>query len=306
MTAALIIAAGTTPGANGFDPLKPVGGMPPVQRLVLVFQQAGIARVVLVAGPNNEALKKQAAKLGVVCLENPRLDSEMLDSVKIGLDYLQDKCDKVQITPVDIPLFSVETAKRLDASDEAVVLPIHNQATGHPIQIKAKLFGKILAYGGAGGLAGAVEASGVSRCFLEVPDAGILVDVEKESDYDALVDQHSLNALLPVVRVFVTRGGDGYGPGQQQLLRLLDDTQSLRLACQQMGVSYSKGWKMINNIEKLFGQDLVVRQQGGRHGGGSETTAKGKELIARYDAFVNDVREQTETIFDKYFKDGDL
>lgn len=302
MTAALIIAAGATQAAEDFAPMKPVGNLSAVRRLIRIFQQAGASRIVLVAGQDIEKLKRHIARMDVVCLENPNYaNTEMFDSVKIGLEYLKGKCDKVQITPVDIPLFSVDTVMRLAESDEPVVLPIHEGETGHPLQIAAALFDKIIAYDGAGGLAGAVDSLGLSRCFLEVRDAGILLDVEKSDDYDELLAQHSLSALIPLVKLLITRDGLTYGPGSHHLLHLVDETQSLRLACQQMGISYSKGWKMINALEEMFGYNIVVRQQGGRHGGKSETTQKGKELLANYDAFVEDVKGYAEAAFENYF-----
>ncbi|MGD9560177.1 MAG: NTP transferase domain-containing protein [Oscillospiraceae bacterium] len=307
MTAALIIAAGKTQHREKFDPMRPVGGLSAVQRLVRVYQQAGICRIVLVA-QDLEAVEKHVARMGVVCLQNGCADAEMLDSVKIGLAYLQGKCERVQVTPVSVPLYTVETVKRLAALHEPLVIPLHEHASGHPVQLGAELFGNIIDYEGPGGLAGAIQALGMQRLFVEVPDAGVLLNIEQNGDYEELLARHSLNRLLPVVRLNISREDYAYGPGTQQLLRLVNDTQSLRLACQQMGISYGKGWKMVNNIEAMFDGGVLVRQPGGKHGGGTTVTEKGQRIIARYDAWVKASREKVEELFNETFlgPDGKL
>jgi molybdopterin-guanine dinucleotide biosynthesis protein A len=37
----------------------------------------------------------------------------MFDSAVIGLDFLRGKCDRILLTPVDIPLFTAETVEAL-------------------------------------------------------------------------------------------------------------------------------------------------------------------------------------------------
>ena len=49
MTAALIIAAGRTAGRTEFQPEREVGALTAVQRIALLFQQAGIRRIVVVS-----------------------------------------------------------------------------------------------------------------------------------------------------------------------------------------------------------------------------------------------------------------
>ena len=41
---------------------------------------------------------------------------------------------------------------------------------------------------------------------------------------------------------------------------------SQRRLAEQMGISYSKGWKMINTMEEELGYKVTKRQQGGRNG----------------------------------------
>ena len=41
-------------------------------------------------------------------------------------------------------------------------------------------------------------------------------------------------------------------------------TESMKDACGEMGMSYSKGWKIINRAEKELGYELLERRHGGK------------------------------------------
>ncbi|MGD9559854.1 MAG: hypothetical protein AB7V55_04515, partial [Oscillospiraceae bacterium] len=225
----------------------------------------------------------------------------LLAYAKVGLDYLQDKCSKALMAPASVPLFLTETARQAAQAEGALAIPCHEGRRGWPVALAARLFGQVLAYDGDGDLPGALEALDAEAIVLNVADAGAVCDVGLDAGCEALVQAHSLNVMQPVLKVLVARGDFLYGPGPQQLLRLVEDSHSLRLACQRMGISYSKGWKMIKGLERMFGYAIVARQQGGKHGGGSEITPQGLELMRNYEAFVKEMNEQGERVFHKYF-----
>ncbi|MDL2328057.1 NTP transferase domain-containing protein [Ruminococcaceae bacterium OttesenSCG-928-A11] len=302
MTSALIIATGRSGSATSFQPLRQVGDITAAERLILVFQRAGIERVVLVGGAEQDKLEKQIARMGAVSLHNPGDDgTEMLDSVKIGLAYLLGKCRRVLITPVDVPLFTVETVEKLVASRAKLAVPSHGGRAGHPLLLGAGLFDAVLSYKGEGGLEGAVRAMGAEKHYVEVPDAGVLVDIQKRDDYGDLLRQNSLRRIHPELKLYLGREKNFFGPGPHLLLSLIDETDSLATACRQMGISYSKGWKMIENMEKQLGSELVARSRGGREKGKSEVTALGKALLEGYNAFYKDCHAHMQRAYEKHF-----
>lgn len=301
MTAALIIATGKSNSAASFQPLRQVGNITAVERLIMVFRLAGVERVVLVSGDDHDKLEKHVARMGAICLRNHTPAPEMLDSVKTGLEYLQGKCRRVLITPVDVPLFSADTVEKLINSREKLAVPSHKHQAGHPLLLSAKLFGTILKYQGEGGLAGAINASGLDKQYVEVADEGVLLDIQKREDFEHLVEQHSLRRLHPEAKLYLAREKTFFGPGPYLLLSLIEETDSLAIACRQMGISYSKGWKMIENMEKQLGSELVARSRGGREKGRSEITPLGKKLLAAYSAFQKDSQAQIQRLFEKYF-----
>jgi molybdate transport system regulatory protein len=92
-----------------------------------------------------------------------------------------------------------------------------------------------------------------------------------------------------------------FGPGTYRLLELTMSTKSVKTACAEMGLSYSKGWKIIEKAESQLGFTLIRRYQGGSHGGSAEITERGKDVLERYNAFRYEVQAATEQIFKKYF-----
>lgn len=92
-----------------------------------------------------------------------------------------------------------------------------------------------------------------------------------------------------------------FGQGPSELLALIDERQSVRQACSEMGMSYSKGWKMISNIENALGCQLIHRQQGGKSGGCSNLTPEGKALLETYLLFEKKAKEQVMELFEQYF-----
>ena len=77
-------------------------------------------------------------------------------------------------------------------------------------------------------------------------------------------------------------GNPFFGPGVAELLSLIDETGSVRHASEEMGLSYSKAWKMIRGVEKATGKEAVSRRQGGKGGGKSVLTDDAVELVEKY------------------------
>ena len=76
-----------------------------------------------------------------------------------------------------------------------------------------------------------------------------------------------------------------FGEGPARLLRLVEETGSLRAAALTMEMSYSKALRLLQHAEAVLRYPLTTRRTGGRDGGGSRLTPKGKEWLGRYEAY---------------------
>jgi len=302
MTAALILVAGIVPDGSKRRPTDDIGGASSIKRLIMVFRHAGIRKIVVVTGSDAETIERHCAHMGVVFLRNDGYEAgDMLSSVKIGLDYLRDKCEKAFISPTDVPLFSSETVRSIQDMPEPAVIPICNNKTGHPILVSRSLFNRVLGYCGPGGLEGALSGSEVERRFLDVPDEGILVDTMSSADISSIAEKQGLRNIRPDAKIQLSGEKGFFGPGASLLLGLTQETGSLKQAAKQMGVSYSKAIKMIAVIEEQLGYQILESQRGGSGGGSSLITKEGLDFMRRYEAFESECKELIKCIYEKHF-----
>jgi molybdate transport system regulatory protein len=76
---------------------------------------------------------------------------------------------------------------------------------------------------------------------------------------------------------------------------------SLHQAANQMGMSYSKAWRLVRTLEERLGFALLVRKVGGQSGGGSNVTSQGRNLMSHYGRFRRDVERGLDKIYQKHF-----
>lgn len=93
----------------------------------------------------------------------------------------------------------------------------------------------------------------------------------------------------------------GFGPGVAHLLTLVRQHHSLRGAALEMGMAYSKAWKIVHQSEEVFGCKLLLSTTGGRGGGGADLSPQAEALLAAYEAYCDDMQAYSDTIFERYF-----
>ncbi|MGM9541934.1 MAG: NTP transferase domain-containing protein [Candidatus Limivicinus sp.] len=301
-TGAVIVAAGMSSRMGDFKPMLNIGSISIAQRVVATFQQAGVEKIVMVTGYNATALEKHLANNGIVFLRNEEYEhTQMFESAKIGLGYIQDKCDRVLFTPVDIPLFTAATVHALLESGAELACPVCQGETGHPILIASHLIDAILEDSGEGGLRGALDRCGEAMEQVPVSDLGVLHDADTPQDFKALLRYHNEQLVRPVVNVALAREKPFFDSQVAMLLELVDETQSVRTACARMQMSYSSGWNLIRRLESQLNMSLIERSQGGAGGGKSSLTPEGKRLTEAYRSYLAAVKEAAADLYGQYF-----
>ncbi len=104
-----------------------------------------------------------------------------------------------------------------------------------------------------------------------------------------------------MVRLCDERGDKFFGKGVAELLVNIDREGSLNLASKQMGIAYSKAWRILHTAEDTLGYALVEKKSGGRNGGGSVLTTQGREFLELYQKLDREIHESVDQIFQKYF-----
>ena len=288
-------------------PLLKVGSIPIVRRIVLTLQQAGVFPIVVVTGTEELEVTHQVAPLGVVFIKNTECEEpELFSSVRLGLSYLQGKCDSVVFTPVNAPMFSARTLHTLLACPADIVTPTYNGCGGHPIVLRSRVIPQLLTYIGPDGLRGAVRQCLCHKRRLPVDDPGILMSVHNQPQLRQHLQEHNASLLTPSVKISIDKEDVFLNSRLKLLLFLIADLQSVRQACLHMGLSYQKAWDMINRLEREVGYAVVTRQHGGRNGGKTCLTDRGQRLMLAFQQYEDEVRGFARQRFDALFRENGL
>jgi len=103
------------------------------------------------------------------------------------------------------------------------------------------------------------------------------------------------------VQVRLAKDGIFFGPGKARLMEYIEKTGSMQEACLEMGLSYSKGARMIKAAEKQLGFKLLERRIGGSGGGGSRLTDEGMDLLKKYRQLTLRVQKDADRAFEEIF-----
>jgi molybdate transport system regulatory protein len=78
------------------------------------------------------------------------------------------------------------------------------------------------------------------------------------------------------------REGVQFGPGKAQLLEGIRDTGSIAAAGRRMKMSYSRAWKLVEEMNAGFRSPLVASAKGGAGHGGAALTRLGAQVLSHY------------------------
>lgn len=105
------------------------------------------------------------------------------------------------------------------------------------------------------------------------------------------------------VRLFRGAGEKCFGPGIAELLKRVDRTRSLRSAAAEMNLAYSKAWRIVKETEAALGFKLLSSQTGGVNGGGASLTQEARDMLARFERFMTELRGAADAAFRGIFAD---
>jgi len=285
---ALLIATGT-----GAYPMLPSGEICVAQRMIAAVQKAGVSTIAVVTGPDDKKMEKHLAQHGVFFLQNPQPEQAQA-SVQMGLAYLAEKCDRLFLMQTNYPLIDPDTLLELAKSQSALAVPTYHGSRGQPLLL-CKPFPEALPIDALIALPQLQE--------LPVEDPGILLTAEEAVHQSQWIAAHEqkLTRLMPDYAI--TRGKNLVDRKLIVLLRLIQQTQSVRDACTRMQISYSLAWNTLNGAEDSLGYPLLLRNKGGPSGAGSLLTEKGLQLLTACDRFESAAQETLEKLYDQYLRD---
>ena len=108
--------------------------------------------------------------------------------------------------------------------------------------------------------------------------------------------------LKVTLRLDDREGQRRFGPGVAALLSRVRTHKSLRAAAADMGMAYSKAWRISRSAEEAFGCKLLDSTIGGRHGGGAVLTVEAEALLEAYQKLRDEVDAFARERFREHFQ----
>jgi CTP:molybdopterin cytidylyltransferase MocA len=159
-----------------------------LERLVRVF--SGVcSQVLVVLGHEAERIQK-ACPISVDVAVNEAYHLGQLSSLRCGLGRVNPGSGAVMYAPVDYPLISSSTVRELAARyapGDSFVIPRYEGRRGHPVLFSAALIPEFLALPPDRTARDVVHSHVATTRYIDVPDPGILNDVDYPHEYERLV-----------------------------------------------------------------------------------------------------------------------
>lgn len=298
-TGGIIVVTDNKKGKS-IDPLKEIGTISVIKRMVLTYQQVNISPITIVGEKDKlYDLERELADYNVIFLKSDEKENSMIDLVKIGINFLKDKCEKVIYSPVVIPMFKMATLQKIVQSESIIASPSYRKKAGHPVLLSNKIYEYIL--DSEYGMKDTIRSLMDEREFIEVKDEGIIRSLDDMDKLTILLDDHNEQIVHPFLRINIEKEEMFFNSRAKLLLILIDEIGTVKGACEHMALSYRKAWSIIEDIEKALGFTVVNRRHGGKDGGRSSLTEEGKEFLIKYSKFEKEVKLFSEKKFNEIF-----
>lgn len=110
------------------------------------------------------------------------------------------------------------------------------------------------------------------------------------------------DSLKCKLKLQIVRNGRGLGPGMIKIMELVEETHSLSAAYHIMGLSSSKGWRIMRYAEEDLGFKLLESMSGGAGGGITVLTPKGKAVLEAYKSMEKKLNDEAENLLSEFLK----
>ena len=208
---AIILSAGLSSRLGDFKPLLPLGGELFLERVIALYQSAGILDIRVVAGYRVADVTALAERCGAKPIFNPDFTRGMFSSVVAGVSGLSPDCAGFFIHPVDIPLVRRQTLIDLQNAfrhgNASIFYPTFLETRGHPPLISGIHVKALETWMGKDGLRGFLNGYEADAMSVPVVDRFVLKDIDTPKDYvcaQNCIDHHDIPSVAEC-RALMTR-----------------------------------------------------------------------------------------------------
>lgn len=170
-------------------PLLPLDNRPAILRLLQTLFSAGMEEIVVVLGPDGDAVAEAIGSFPTTVVWNREPDSDMAASLRVGISSLAPGAAGVLVWPADSPLVAPTTLRRLligfTADPQSIWLPTHGGRRGHPVLFPRPVLEELFELPT---LRDVVRRDPERVRHLEVADPWVLLDIDTPEDYRRVLE----------------------------------------------------------------------------------------------------------------------
>jgi len=187
---ALILAAGRSLRMGKKNKLcLPVRGKAMLLYPVEAAMEAGLSPVRVVTGHESGRIRDLLADYPVEFVHNPLFAEGLSTSLRAGMSALDSRLDGVVVCLGDMPRVSAEHIRLLvenfdPSGDRPICAPVHGTQRGNPVLWPRDYFDSIQSLVGDSGARGLLQRNSSRVTFVDMPDDGVLLDVDSPEDRD--------------------------------------------------------------------------------------------------------------------------
>lgn len=168
--------------------LLPLGDRPAIRYCCESILAAGVTGITVVIGPQGKEIAEALHGLSVDFVVNQALESEMADSIRIGLRALRDQYTGVLICLSDHALTSAETLRtlieRYREDPGKIIFPVYKGKKGHPTLLPKSVAEEIFS---VKTLRDIIIRDPERTRRIDVADEGVILDMDTEEDYQNIL-----------------------------------------------------------------------------------------------------------------------
>jgi molybdenum cofactor cytidylyltransferase len=187
-TAAIVLAAGASTRMGTAKQLLRLDGRPLLEHVLDSVRASSVTEIILVLGSEARAIEQEIDTENVRVVINENYRQGIGTSLKAGLASVDAHAEAALIALADQPFVRSTTLDRLIAEHRAgkaeIVIPTYRGFRGNPVLLDRSVFSEVMALTGDVGCRAIFGDHTQGIVKVEVDDAGILLDIDRQSDFE--------------------------------------------------------------------------------------------------------------------------
>lgn len=182
--AGIVLAAGRSSRMAGANKLlESVNGKPMVRAAVEAAVHGNLSPVIVVTGHEPNKVASMLGGLDTVFAHNPNYQDGLSTSLAAGIAAVPETCEAACVLLADMPGVTADHVERLLAAfdpdaDAAICVPTYKGQRGNPVLFAQRFFPAMKSLSGDVGARDIVRQNAAAVREVEMPDAGVLADVD--------------------------------------------------------------------------------------------------------------------------------